>query len=316
MTNIEYSDFYKFLSSLGLVLISLALLLPWLFLREPFDISISASDLANLTPAAQSIINVRQETALWFLQNIKWVSALLSISGIAFLSTGITLWVRKQQKLDQRDDVELAIKKLELEKMTPTQILEKAVREIQEVNTDEKEEKPSPVVLVSKPLQDYLRIENLIINKLTQCFGQDSVLPNSRIKDTAYDVILFSGSSQRNDVLFEIKVSMARFDRSRIYGAIHQVSAGLEDYQKTTQRKAVGIVLLLLSSKVNDETLHSNKDFVEKIASEINTEKAENIQLILTTEEEFINLSGDEMKALIYPARYGTLKNNVPNKAS
>lgn len=307
MTKIEYSDFYKFLSSLGLVLISLALILPWLFLREPFDISISVSDLANLTPIAQSIINVRQETALWFLQNIKWISILLSVAGIAFLSTGITLWVRKQQKLDHRDDVELAIKEIELEKMTPTQILEKAVKEIQEVNADEKEEKPTPIQ-VSQPLHDYLRIENSVINKLTQCFGQDSVLSNSRIKDTAYDVILFSSSAQRNDVLFEIKVSLVRFDRSRVYGAIHQISASLEDYQKTTQRKAAGIVLLLLSSKVNDETLRRNKDFIENIAKEIDSAKTENIQLILTTEEAFINLSSDEMKALIYPARYGTLK--------
>lgn len=307
MTKIEYSDFYKFLSSLGLVLISLALILPWLFLREPFDISISVSDLANLTPIAQSIINVRQETALWFLQNIKWISILLSVAGIAFLSTGITLWVRKQQKLDHRDDVESAIKEIELEKMTPTQILEKAVKEIQEVNADEKEEKPTPIP-VSQPLHDYLRIENSVINKLTQCFGQDSVLSNSRIKDTAYDVILFSSSAQRNDVLFEIKVSLVRFDRSRVYGAIHQISASLEDYQKTTQRKAAGIVLLLLSSKVNDETLRRNKDFIENIAKEIDSAKTENIQLILTTEEAFINLSSDEMKALIYPARYGTLK--------
>ena len=35
MTNIDYRDFYRFLASVGVVMISFALLLPWLFLREP-----------------------------------------------------------------------------------------------------------------------------------------------------------------------------------------------------------------------------------------------------------------------------------------
>jgi hypothetical protein len=33
---IEYGDFYKFVVSLGIALVFSAILVPWLFLRDPF----------------------------------------------------------------------------------------------------------------------------------------------------------------------------------------------------------------------------------------------------------------------------------------
>jgi hypothetical protein len=70
MNKPEYSDLYKFIASLGLILIAFSILLPWLFLRESFESLVSASDFANLTPTAQALIAYRQNTGLWFIQNI------------------------------------------------------------------------------------------------------------------------------------------------------------------------------------------------------------------------------------------------------
>jgi hypothetical protein len=95
MNKPEYSDLYKFIVSLGLILIAFAILLPWLFLRESFDSLVSASDIANLTPTAQTLITHRQNVALWIVQNIVWISAIPAILGFVSLVGGLFLWQRK-----------------------------------------------------------------------------------------------------------------------------------------------------------------------------------------------------------------------------
>ena len=67
MAQIEYGDFYKFIVSLGIALVLAAILVPWLFLREPFDLMIEASRLSGLTPTAQQIVLLRQAHLLRLL---------------------------------------------------------------------------------------------------------------------------------------------------------------------------------------------------------------------------------------------------------
>jgi hypothetical protein len=45
-----------------------AILVPWLFLREPFDLMIEASRLSRLTPVAQQIVLLRQANLLRILR--------------------------------------------------------------------------------------------------------------------------------------------------------------------------------------------------------------------------------------------------------
>jgi len=57
----NYSDFYRFLVSLGVLLMGMAFVLPWLLLRESSNLLLDASKIAALTPAAQHILAVRQQ---------------------------------------------------------------------------------------------------------------------------------------------------------------------------------------------------------------------------------------------------------------
>ena len=60
MAQLEYGDYYKFIASAGIALIAGAVIVPWMFLREPFDLAIEASKIALLTPDAQNIVHARQ----------------------------------------------------------------------------------------------------------------------------------------------------------------------------------------------------------------------------------------------------------------
>lgn len=292
MAKIEYSDFYKFLASLGVVLISLALLLPWLFLREPFDVAISISDLNNLTPTAQSIIATRQTTALWFLQNLIWVSSLLLIGGFSFLTTGIFLWAKRQKNIDQKENLEIEKLKRELDNMTPTQIVEKIAKEA----TEEMEAEGSLVKSTPQPMQIYFRIEEMVINKLGACFGQNNVLPNRRIKDKGYDVILVSDKPYSKDVIFEIKATITSYNRVRIFEAMHQLTAGIHDYTEITGRNALGIILIVL---IGNESSARHQKMADE-ASQASKSLSANLKTILLTEEELSNINCNQLKSMIF----------------
>src|SRR5262245_61921543 len=112
MTKFEYSDFYKFIASAGIALISLAILVPWLFLREPFDLFQEASKLSQLTPLAQEVIAARQATIRSILNFIPLFSASSFILGFSGLVIGSVMWYRKTQSSIDRL-AELNIKALE-----------------------------------------------------------------------------------------------------------------------------------------------------------------------------------------------------------
>src|SRR3982751_5515029 len=101
MNKPEYSDLYKFVASVGVILISLALLFPWLLLRESFDALHKVSEIAELPQTAQQLLAYRQNTALWWVENVHWFSIILSIFGLAFLCIGVGFWRQKQSVLDE-----------------------------------------------------------------------------------------------------------------------------------------------------------------------------------------------------------------------
>lgn len=79
MAQLEYGDFYKFVASAGIALVAGAFAVPWLFLREPFDLAIETSKLKTLTPIAQGAVTLRQEIVADILPWLPWVSAVLAI---------------------------------------------------------------------------------------------------------------------------------------------------------------------------------------------------------------------------------------------
>ena len=255
MTKLEYDDFYRFIVSLGVVLMALAFLLPWLFLREPFDALVTVDDMSELTLTAQRLINIRQATALWFVQNITWISGIIAVTGLSFLIVGVFLWARKQRQLDEKESLERRMLELEIQAMTlaiqamtPTEIAQKAIKEVQEsAEVGVAEPLPEALAPASNMLSEYFRIESLVIDKLRTCFSsQVLVLPHQRIDGAAYDVILFSGHLLVTDVIIEIKFTRRKPHRRWILENVDRVVLSTQIYQEKTKRNAAGVVLFIV----------------------------------------------------------------------
>jgi hypothetical protein len=74
MSQLEYGDYYKFVASAGIALLVAAVLLPWVFLHETFDLSLETAKIALLTPEAQSVIRTRQSQVALIIKFVPCVS--------------------------------------------------------------------------------------------------------------------------------------------------------------------------------------------------------------------------------------------------
>jgi hypothetical protein len=302
MTKLEYSDFYKFLVSLGVVLIALALLVPWLFLRESFDALLTVSEMSELTPAAQTLISYRQYAALWFVSNVLWISLSLVLGGLVPLVMGLTLWVKKQRRLDQQEKYEVEITGLELEKlkrelepMTPAEIAVRGIEEVEEEVTG----KPDVSTLPSR-VHRYLHIENMFLRKLITCYGENRALPHQMIRargrSSEYDAILLSEYDQSADIIFEIKHFTQQPQLNGIRMTVQRLIESIEVYAAAAERKAIAIIFFVLSQDM------LNNVIVDKIVWTIKDQAEQHnllIHPIFITEQELEALSCDDLRAKI-----------------
>ena len=117
MDKLQYDNLYKFLVSLGIVLIVLPVAaLVFLFNMEP--ILISQADYDLLSDFSLQMIATRNKLTSYFISIFPWVAGILTCIGIVVLLIGIFKWVGLQKNLDKKLDAETAIQTLNLLKMS------------------------------------------------------------------------------------------------------------------------------------------------------------------------------------------------------
>ncbi len=118
MSQFEYNDLRKFFVSVGVFLIGLTFLLPWLFFREQFDLLIKDADLKTYTEIAQSIIRKRQYFSSYFSGVILIVSAVSFILGIVLFIKGIQGWIRLDENNKKMESLRLVEQQLKNKKLS------------------------------------------------------------------------------------------------------------------------------------------------------------------------------------------------------
>lgn len=200
----DYSDLYKFLVSAGIVLIGLALLLPWIYLKEPFDIMIEQQKILLLTPQAQEIVNSRQNLLIYCYPLIPWVSGILLISGFVSVIYGLLKWFSKQADIDKKDKLEAKKTEIEFRKMSDEEIKEKIEREYQKSLIMERADGSSSTRL--QFTKQYLSIEKFFIDKIKELFSSRyEIQQNVRFENYDFDLLLTSKSEEIPDYIIEFE---------------------------------------------------------------------------------------------------------------
>lgn len=99
--SLDYSHVNKFLSSVGLGLMAVAVLAVWTFFQSLDALTLSSEEIAGLTHEAQETILQRQELIGRAQIILPWGSALLFLFGLTLTLLGSSRWWSRQKKDDQ-----------------------------------------------------------------------------------------------------------------------------------------------------------------------------------------------------------------------
>lgn len=249
MAQLEYGDFYKFVASAGITLIAGAVVMPWMFLREPFDLALEASKIPLLTADSQSIIHARQHVIALVVSSIPKVSIALAASGTFLTGYGLISWHRRQSVRDKSED--LATKKLEeeLKAMSPAQIEGKAKIDVESVEqtVDENVATYSAVQQSPSLLSSALAVEQAVQDKFRSALGSIGiVMSNQRLGNADFDAIIRTKDAP--PVIVELKYIRRGFNRGWLVSTISNLSLRIAIYTKTFNEDAKGLVLIVIAT--------------------------------------------------------------------
>lgn len=98
---LDFSSFYKFVASVGLILLAASVVLPWFVLRT------AAPDAPSGTPAAAVVdlaLDERADQYRFILQVYPWMSLGLFVLGCGLTAYGLIAWRDRQKKQDADED--------------------------------------------------------------------------------------------------------------------------------------------------------------------------------------------------------------------
>lgn len=284
----EYSDFYKFIASVGIVLISLAVIVPWLFFREPFDLLLGTEEINKLTPLAKSIIQNRQETLRTAINLIPWFSIGAFVLGlITFVIGGVNWFNRTQKIMDKMSELNLKILEQQLARQSTEEVFaqkeEEAKAQIEEHAAPTEEPTVLEPDIISNLVQDAYRVEKQLSEKLQRCFGTThNVLTERRLGAASYDVVLLSKKSTEGDYIFEVKYIRKGFKYNWLRDNVLKTVYANQIYETEAKRKSTP-VLVVINPENQSEVTKTN--YRKRIRDELSSKNVHALVVFLSVQE-------------------------------
>jgi hypothetical protein len=271
---IEFGDINKFLVSIGIVLIGLAILTPYLYLKEDFGLNIESEKILKFDQEVQQIFTNKKNQISTIQSFIPWTSAILLGLGILISGIGINRWLKRQSKIDEKFDKEIQILDIEIQASTPEEKLENAKQEVQEIELAEKLE--SETEIVSSPQikghQIYMEIEQTLFQLFQNMNSPNfKVYQEPKIGDRFYiDILLKANSNKFSDRIIEIKYFRNQLPISTIQKALYQLNTYISYYTANTNKQVIPILLLVYKDNIiNSSSLARAKERVKFFANDI-----------------------------------------------
>ena len=252
----EFGDLYKFIVSLGVVLITLSVTTPWLFLREPFDLFKTHAEIQVLTSVAQDIIHKRQSLISFIFTFIPWFSSIAAIVGMIFIYMGLNKWKVNQAHLDKQTMIESKLKENALRASTQDEIEEKQSKETDGLEQSEQ--------ISTSPSQQrsfrraYSQIETSVFNRVNKVYSNKyKVSQNMMIAGFELDIFLEGKSFLAKDYIIEVKYIRKGFNFGWLNESFLRNLHAQNVYSKITNKAANTLLLIVIADEAYNENKYS-----------------------------------------------------------
>lgn len=249
MQKIEFGDINRFFVSIGLFLVGFALIIPYFYLKEDFGLYLNEEDVAKYDTQIVEIIQVKRNQVAC-LQKIKpFFSVALIIGGIVFCFIGIKRWLKRQVKLDEKLDNEVAKSKLDLKASTPEQRVANAKKEVAETEIAEQLESgaESPQNSKNKGYLNYMAIEDKFFNYFKSVKNSNfDILQQPKIGNRFFvDILLRAKTNKFSDRIIEVKYFQNQLPLSSIEDSITKLATYISYYKENTNKRVIPILLIV-----------------------------------------------------------------------
>lgn len=260
---IDFSDIYKFLTSAGLVIMAVALIIPWLYIKQNNGIEISTQEFESFIRSSQILVQQKIIFSSVISIFIIPISMILFIMGIFSFSYGIIKWWNKQRDfVDKMDQISLDKRRVEYESLTSDEIENEASEdvsnELEVTTTTTMEPVTTDDTAIEEMKNELLSIEEEIYKKIKE-YNPFDYIPKANIKidNDQIDILLESYNIRKNsDIIIDINYLQSSLNMTFIYNRWQRFMKSIENYSKKNSKRkyrAVFIVVYKNDFKTDDK---------------------------------------------------------------
>jgi len=258
MDKLQYDSFYKFLVSLGIILIVAPFIGVYYFIFNTNNYLISNLEYENLTETSLIILQKRDDIYFFILNILPFIVVFLFILGCLILSYGIFKWKKFQKEIDEQTILKTEEQRINLKKMSPSEIIEKAYLEYNnmEVNSDE--------LNIIKDIRNEDMYFELLKDKLT---GNYDFFQNIKVGDCRFDIIAVSQKDDY-DKIFELKMVKQRININSFESMVQVFKDMVDCYKNETNRQAEANLVFIIQNDIKQEMMQKLNIYSKKYKKE------------------------------------------------
>lgn len=246
MDKLQYDSFYKFLVSLGMLLITLPVLAFLYILNTDYEL-ISQNDYNNLSEISIKRIHSSEQLLHFATTVMPIISIILIVIGLMLIIIGCYKWYSIQKELDEQIKSDTITKKINATQLSSAETVEKAANEISD-------EQNSITKVSSEQVVKYMQIEDKCYKYFCRNLSRRYLLKqNLRIGKYEYDIVALS-KHNKDDLIFEIKYWTFNITDNRLAYLIHNIKYMCENYKSITEHNCESVIVIV-TSKENIEKL-------------------------------------------------------------
>jgi|TARA_R110002110_G_scaffold208363_2_gene420678 hypothetical protein len=275
MQKIDFGDINKFLVSTGIVLIALAILTPYFYLKEDFGLYIKKEEILKFEEPIKEIIANKQYQVSKIQKIIPWTSLVLFLLGLTSIFIGLKRWFKRQSKIDEKFDKEIKKLDLEIETLSPEEKIEKAKKEVKEIELAEQLESTTETTTYTTKASSYLnymRIEQSIYQLFKNLKSPNfDILSEQKLGNRFYiDLLLKAKNKKFSDRIIEIKYFRNQLPISSIQKSIYQLNTYISYYKENTNKQVIPILLIIYKKdNINKERILRFENRVLELSTDL-----------------------------------------------
>lgn len=283
LEKIEFSDIYKFLSSVGLVLILAAVLLPIYLFQIDITKYCQNIDSKQISETVKHSILLHDNLTFSLLKCWPFISLLAFVFGALLFGYGIFRWNKRQIILDKMQDLDLQGKEKIIKEASQEEVNKKLNEDADEIEEIEEDDGKRSLVLES-----YKAIESRVIDSIKTDDPNIRINHNARVNNFVYDLIIikYLDNRRRLHKVCEIKYYQKEIFYSYVKHGISSFLLAVSNYEKLVadDPRIIAEYYMIWICTNSDQKIRLER--YTRLAREYSAEKGVNLNIIIKLESE------------------------------